>query len=179
MKKLILPLLILCFAFMANAQPPVPIEEGTGRVVYTEVVNVPGASQAELFKRLDHWFNTFYKNPASIIQTKDATGGKIDGKHTIYVYNEVKGNKNQHGQVKYTVTVEVKEGKYRYKVDEIYFFKAPKLYVEAWLDASAPNKDVQFGYLLQVHEYMTDLTTQLKATLSKPVPGSAGDDWWF
>lgn len=177
MKKLILPLLILFIAFVANAQPPVPIEEGTGRVVYTEVVNVSGASQAELFKRLEHWFNTFYKNPGSIIQTKDATGGKMDGKHSLYVYNEVNGKKNQYGQVKYTVTVEVKEGKYRYKVDEIYFFKAPKLYVEAWLDANAPNKDVQYGYLQQVHDFMTDLTTQLKTTLSKPVPGSAGDDW--
>lgn len=177
MKRTLLVILAVLFFAAANAQPPVPIEEGTGRVVYTEVVTVDGANQAELFKRLDHWFNTFYKNPSSIIQSKDATTGKIDGKHTIYVYNEVNGKKNQFGQVKYTVTVEVKEGKYRYKVDEIYFFKVPKLYVESWLDESAPNKEVQFGYLQQVHDYMTDLTTQLKATLSKPVPGSGGDDW--
>ncbi len=177
MKKIILPILILLVAFVANAQPPVPIEEGTGRVVYTEVVDVPGATKADLFKRLDHWFNTFYKNPSSIIQSKDAATGKIDGKHTIYVYNEVNGKKNQFGQVKYTVTVEVKEGKYRYKVDEIYFFKVPKLYVESWLDETAPNKEVQYEYLQQVHDYMTDLTTQLKATLAKPVPGSGGDDW--
>lgn len=177
MKKLILPLIILFLAISANAQPPVPIEEGTGRVVYTEVVNVPGATQAELFKRVDHWFNTFYKNPASIIQTKDAAIGKMDGKHTIYVYNEVNGKKNQFGQVKYTITVEAKEGKYRFKIDEIYFYKVPKLYVEEWLDPKAVNKDVQYGYLQQVHDYMTDLTAKLKETLATPVPGSGGDDW--
>jgi hypothetical protein len=177
MKKIILPLLLLCLFFAANAQPPVPIEEGTGRVVYTEVVTVAGASQAEIFKRVDHWFNTFYKNPASIIQTKDTAAGKMDGKHTIYVYNEVNGKKNQFGQVKYTITIEAKEGKYRFKIDEIYFYKVPKLYVEEWLDDKAVNKDVQYSYLQQVHDYMTDLTTKLKETLAKPAPASGGDDW--
>ncbi len=177
MKKVALPLLALMFAFLTNAQAPVPIDEATGHVVYTEVVNVPGVSQAELFKRLEHWFNTFYKNPTSIIQTKDAATGKIDGKHTIYVYNEVNGKKNQHGQVKYTITVEAKDGKFRYRIDDIFFFQTPKLYVEKWLDEKAPNKTAQFGYLQQVHDYMTDLVNQLKTTMNKPAPVKAGDDW--
>lgn len=178
MKRIALSVLMLLFAMAAFAQPPVPIEEGSGHVVYTEVVNVAGANQAELFKRLEHWFNTYYKNPTSIIQTKDASTGKIDGKHQFYVYNEVNGKKNQFGQVKYTITVDVKEGKFRYKIDDIYFFKAPKLYVEAWLDPKAPNKDTQFGYLQQVHDYMTDLIKQLTATMNKPAPaGTGGSDW--
>jgi hypothetical protein len=101
----------------------------------------------------------------------------MDGKHTIYVYNEVNGKKNQFGQVKYTITIEAKEGKYRFKIDEIYFYKVPKLYVEEWLDDKAVNKDTQYGYLQQVHDYMTDLTTKLKETLAKPAPASGGDDW--
>jgi hypothetical protein len=177
MKNIWLPVLLLLITLSLHAQPPVPIEEGTGRVVYTEVVNVPGASQTEIFKRLEHWLSTYYKNPASIIQTKDAATGKLEGKHTLYVYNEVNGKKNQFGQVKYTITVDVKEGKYRYQLHDIYFFKAPKLYVEAWLDPNAPNKDVQWGYLQQVHDYMTDLVNQLKTTMAKPAPQSQGDDW--
>lgn len=177
MRKIALFAVALFVVVFAFAQPPVPIEEGTGRVVYTEVVNVAGVNQAELFKRLDHWFNTYYKNPASIIQTKDAATGKIDGKHQFYVYNEVNGKKNQYGQVKYTITVDVKEGKFRYRIDDIFFFKQPKLYVEEWLDDKAVNKTVQFGYLQQVHDFITDLINQLKASMAKPAPASGGDDW--
>ncbi len=169
--------MVLLFAMATYAQPPVPIEEGTGKVVYTEVVTVAAANQAELYKRVEHWFNTFYKNPASTIQSQDAATGSIVGKQTIYVYNEVNGKKNQYGQVKYTITVDVKEGKYRYKIDDIFFEKVPKLYVEKWLDPNAPNKTVQFGYLQQVHDYVTDLITKLKATTAKPAPAAAGDDW--
>ncbi|CAN5243939.1 hypothetical protein BH09BAC1_BH09BAC1_20220 [soil metagenome] len=177
MKRIALSFMILFLALAVKGQPPVPIEDGTGRVVYTEVVTVAGASQAELYKRLDRWFNTFYKNAGSIIQSQDAAAGKIEGKHTFYIYNEVNGKKNQYGQVKYTITVEAKEGKYRYKLDDIYYFQVPKLYVEKWLDPAAPNKTVQFGYLQQVHDYMTDLTTKLKEGMAKPVPASGGSDW--
>ncbi|MDX2001096.1 MAG: DUF4468 domain-containing protein [Chitinophagales bacterium] len=168
--------LIACYGTV-TAQAPVPIDKTTGHVVYTEVVNVNGASANDLYKRAYYWFNTFYTNPSSVIISYNESTGLVKGKHSIMVYDTLDGKPNKKGMVKYEIEIQAKEGRYKYTINEIYFFQTPKLYIEKWLDASAPNKNVQYGYLGQVHQYMTDLVANMQKTLSQPIPTEKKEDW--
>lgn len=176
MKKLILPILLLA-AIIAKAQPNVPIDKETGHVEYVEVVNVDGASAHELYKRIYYWYHTFYTNPSGVITSDNSNENYVNGQHAITVFDTVNGTANKHGLVKYTIEVAAKDGRYRYRIKEIYYFQQPKLYVEKWLDDKAPNKAVQYGYLTQVDTYLKDLVTKLKDTMGKPIPGKKSDDF--
>lgn len=175
--KAFITALFLCFSLSTVfAQVSVPINESTGHVEYTEVVNVDGVAADKLYKRVEHWFNNYYKNPSSVIETNDPAKG-ITGKHFIMVYNTVNGKQNLYGKVRYFIDVFVRDGRYKYTINDIYFYTVPKVYVEEWLDESAANKDVNLEYLRQVDEFIQTTITDLKKTMASPIPSEAGDDW--
>jgi hypothetical protein len=178
MKKMIFLIVYLLFVCgFTYAQAPLPIDKTTGHVVYTEVVNVPGVSANELYKRAYYWFNTFYTNPSSVIYSYDEKEGFVKGKHNIMVYDSIEGKPNKKGIVKYEIEITAREGRIKYVINEIYFFQTPKLYIEKWMDANAVNKGAQFGYLEQVHAFMTNLVDNMKTTMGKPIKEVKKDDW--
>ena len=168
--------IVLCYS--SRGQANLPIDEKTGKAVYTEVVQVPETDHAELYARALNWFQTFFPNPASVIKEKDALNGKITGQHGMYIFKTLK-DKTQFkaGQVKFMVEIQVKEGRYKYQVDDIFKFDSPKVYIEEWLDESAPDKEAQFGYLKQVDTQINDMIGSLKEAMGKPVEQETGEDW--
>lgn len=176
MKAIFTSLILMIGTITLMAQVDVPINEGTGHVEYTEVVNVDGVAADKLYKRVEHWFNTYYKNPGSVIETNDPAKG-ISGKHFIMVYNTVNGKQNLYGKVRYFIDVFVRDGRFKYTINEIYLYQTPKIYVEEWLDESAANKDVNLEYVKQVDEFVQTTIADLKKTMSSPIPSEAADDW--
>ena len=176
--KLLLNIAI-CLSFMtAHAQAPdLPISEKTGKAVYSSVVNVADVSVADLHDRTVHWFNAYFKNPGSVIKENNKEGHFVKGQHGMNIFDEIDGNKNKAGLVKYRVEVFAKDGRYKYEVYDIFKLANPKQYLEEWLDDSAPHKEVQFEYARQVDEQIKALIENLTQTLSKPVPGQEVDDW--
>ena len=175
--KAILTSLVMIFSLSTLlAQVDVPLNESTGHVEYTEVVNVDGVAADKLYKRVEYWFNNYYKNPSSVIETADPAKG-ISGKHFIMVFNTVNGKKNLYGKVRYFIDVFVRDGRYKYTINDVYLYQVPKIYVEEWLDESAANKDVNLEYLRQVDEFIQTTIADLKATMAKPLPEEAADDW--
>lgn len=168
--------LIITFAISTSAQVSLPQNESTGRVEYIEVVNVDGATAAQLYKRLTHWFNTFYTNPGGVIEKREENA-EISGKHFIKIHDVLDGKQYPKGNVRYFITVQVKDGRYRYVLDDIYYYQTPKLYIEEWFDETAVNKDIQYKYLEQVKIFMDDLLVSLKTTMGQPLPEEGGDDW--
>lgn len=159
---------------MAFAQ--IPINEATKKAEYTEVVNVSGASQSELYQRLYHWFTTFYKNPTSVIITNDEAGGKIIGKHRIDLYNTVsKQAAAKKGLEYYTIEVAVKDGKFKYSINDIFFFNTPKIYIESWLKADAAENEKD--WVNQTHKALQELIENLKTTMSAPIGKKEEDNW--
>jgi hypothetical protein len=141
------------------------------------VVTVTGADKNELFKRLDHWFNTYFKNPASVIETKDEATGTINGKHRVDLYTKhpAGGVEVKKGLEYFTITVGVKDGKYRYTINDIFHHANPKVYIEAWLTDKA---DANHKYWTsQTHDAITKLIEDLKSAMAKPVPAAKEDNW--
>lgn len=158
-----------------NAQ--IPIDPETGKAKYEEVVKVEDADKKELYKRLEHWFNTYFKNPASVIESKDEANGIIKGKHRIDLYTKhtAGGVEAKKGIEYYTITVAVKDGRYRYTIDDIFFHAVPKIYIESWL---GPKQDANQKYWVeQTHNSIIRLIEDLKKTMSNPVPGPKEDNW--
>ena len=105
----------LLFSFIgAFAQlPSLPIDSTTHLITYSEVVKVDG-NKDELYSRAREWFAKTYNSAQSVIQmdTKD----KIVGKALMQVY--YKGG--DFGYINYTVSIYLKDGKYKYEITDFY-----------------------------------------------------------
>lgn len=149
-------------------KPALPLDEATKKVVYTEVVQVAGVSQADLYNRALNWFKSYFPNPTSVIKTQDPATGTVSGQHGIYIFKTLEnGEQFKAGQVKYSIAVQVKDGRYKYTIDDIFKFESPKVYLEEFLDESNPDKTARFGYATQVDKNLQELIVKLKAAMQK------------
>ena len=81
----------------------------TEPLTYSEVVDVTGVSQSDLFIKANLWFVDAFRDAGSVIQFSDRESGVISGKYI--------GNRFMIGmyffQISSTITVEVRDGRYR------------------------------------------------------------------
>jgi hypothetical protein len=93
--------------------PEMPVDEKTNLVTYSSSEVITGAAKSDLYARALGWFNTFHKNPADVIRMKDAESGQIIGKARFRIYNvpDKTGLKTDAGNVMYTMTVTLNEGR--------------------------------------------------------------------
>ena len=101
-------------------KPSLPIDEKTNKPVYTEVINVESVAATDLYARAVNWFKTYFKNPSSVIKENDPATHRINGQYRVYIFNEVDGLKNKSGQVRFRIEIVSKEGRYKYKVHDIF-----------------------------------------------------------
>ena len=159
-----LPMLLTCYASLGQAS--LPLDEKTGKTVYTEVVEVNGVGKADLYQRATGWFKTYFPNPASVIKEQDSEGGRIKGQHAMYIYKKLEDGENfKAGQVKYAIEIQVKDGRYKYTVDDIFKLATPKVYIEEWLKEPAPDKEARMGYLKQVDTQINEMIAKMKESL--------------
>jgi len=104
----ILPLLVILLVSCATTGTKV-----TEPVTYSETIEITGVSQDDLYIRANMWFVDAFNNAESVIQFSDKESGVIKGKYIggsvvvgIYIY-----------KISTTVTVEVKDGRYRITFD--------------------------------------------------------------
>ena len=96
--------------------PKMPVDNETNLITYSEVVDVPGTTKSELYKRTEAWFMSTYKNPSEVIRERDSVNLKIVGKPRFRITNEPneKGVKTDAGLVQYTITVACRDNKCKY-----------------------------------------------------------------
>lgn len=158
-------------------KPAIPLNETTKKAEYTEVVQAEGVTQSQLYDRALGFFKSYFPNPASVLKVQDPATGEVSGQHGIYIYkNMPDGTKHKVGQVRYAVQVLVKEGRYKYTINDIFKLESPKVYLEEWLDES--DKDVvnRFEYARQVDSSLQELIVKLKAAM-KTAPEVKKEDW--
>jgi hypothetical protein len=122
MKQLLLLLALLLAAPLAYAQTvnadeaPVslPTDPDTHLVAYTGVLEVPGATQAQLYDRAYEWVVKNYGSAQSVIQMQDKAAGKIIVKGRTPAY--FKGH--EFGWITHTLSFYVKDGKYKYDITD-------------------------------------------------------------
>ncbi|MDB5272634.1 MAG: hypothetical protein JWO58_1001 [Chitinophagaceae bacterium] len=108
MKKLFLAFAILCGSLnVAHAQ--LPVDQGTGKITYLEVVDAAGVKAADLNKVVKEWAT---KQGFAL---KEEAGDKlVYAASTAVEYPAVSGTGTEKGKVNFSLSVFCKEGKYRY-----------------------------------------------------------------
>lgn len=174
----------LLIPFLADAQevkqsPRLPIDETTGKITYAKVTEVTGEKSGTLFQRALSWANTFYKNPGDVIREKDSVAGKIVCKARFKISNpaDKKGFATDAGNVMYTLTLQFKDGRYRYELTDFNWKQQSYYACERWTDKTKASYEPQFDYYLeQVNSTATEVLKKLEKSMSA-APSAKTDDW--
>jgi len=85
-----------------------------------KIVELEGVSKDEIYKRALLFITKEFKSAKDVIQLQDKEEGRIIGKGAL-LYNAAPFNPglNYSGHFFFTVTIECKDGKYRYVIDQI------------------------------------------------------------
>ena len=156
-----------------------PFDSLTNKIAYSEVVYVDSlTSKQVLFSRAREWFAKAYKSSTNVIQMEDKESGKIVGKALITVYmTTVFGSHEESGNINYTITIYVKDGRYKYEITD---FNHTGLYVNSSVGRTPDGgaceillnekkgfwcnsyKKTYESYLFQMDENIKALVTDLK-----------------
>ena len=155
----------------------IQVDPETNKIKFQEVVDESG-SKSDLFKKCVYWLNGFYKDPSRITTIRDEPSGKIAGRHQFRIYYQDSGNTKQiAGMIKYTFTIDLKDDKYRYTIDNLVLKSQTNMPIEKWLDKDDPAYDTRWDdYLRQVVDFVDRWSSSLKEKM-KPEPEKKKDDW--
>ncbi|MBL0340256.1 MAG: DUF4468 domain-containing protein [Bacteroidetes bacterium] len=159
--------------------PDLPIDTTTGLYSYTKVVEVAGKNKTELYNKAFAWANTYYKNPADVIREKNAEEGKLLIKARYKIYNEAdkKGVITAAGDVMYSLTINIKDGKYRYEITKINWQQTSMFPIERWKDTASSSFNSAYPYYLkQTDEKIKEIIAALEKGM-KAESKDKKDDW--
>lgn len=179
MKKFLVTLIVLFTFINLKAQLVLPVNEETKLAEIQKVVDVTGSTKAELYERAITWINKFYPNPNGVIQKKDMETGEIEGKAQFKLkIIDKKGVEHFEGIVGYTITLNFKDGKFRYTISRIHWKQASYFDVSKWMDSQDPdyNHEKYQSYIKQTIECFDNLEKELVAAVKNP-PAKKKDDW--
>lgn len=176
----LLIILFIVVGINAFAQEPdlfIPVDEETQLIKFQNVVDEEG-SQYDLFKRCIYWLNDYYKDAVRVTSVRDEPTGKIIGHHRfrIYFWDE-DSIKHTGGMINYTFTLEVKDDRYRYTINELVLKSQTNIPVEKWLDKNDPAYDPRWeSYLQQIADYVNNWGANLEEKM-KPEREKTEDTW--
>jgi hypothetical protein len=87
-------------------------------MTFTKVVFVDSTLKSpELYERAREWFALTYRSSKEVLQVEDKDNFKLIGKGAFkYISDIYYGSEGTKGWVYYTITVQVKDGKYKYEL---------------------------------------------------------------
>jgi hypothetical protein len=142
-----------------NKREIIPRDSITQKYAYQGVVTVDSASLADLTTRLEKWQKKHY-NPT---ESKYASVAKDGDSHTMHEREALPGAARKF--IEYDLTVDLKDGRYRYKLGQIEYIAVGKYPLE---DKMATDKRSD---LEEIHEICTRIIASLDAAMKQ------GDDW--
>jgi hypothetical protein len=173
---------IYCFAQKTPLATPyaVPVDTITKLITYEGVVEVKNISAAELYKRFNDWFHTYYKNPTEVIRENDSIKFSITGKPRFRITNLQPNDagKTDGGIVQYTITVSARQGRFRYELTEFNWKQISYYPCENWLNTKAPSyAPIYNDYLQQLDKYALETVNSLKNAVMVDKPVKDKDNW--
>ena len=141
-----------------------PVENG--RVTYTEVVEVEGASKDQLFARAKKWFATTYKSSNDVIQLDDKENGEIVGKGNFGITYYAR---NPH--IGHTISILVKDGRYKYAITGFTYTddQGDKFNIEDFPKGWAGKK--------KLYTSVDENIKLIVASIEKAMKADQNDDW--
>ncbi|SMC46330.1 DUF4468 domain-containing protein [Pedobacter africanus] len=115
MNKLILVLLlfpVVCDAQLDTANATLPYRDG--KIIYEQVNEMPNISKSEMFGASKKWLADAFKSANSVIQSENEPTGQLIGKgYTTISYFKKGSMMGILLDIKFTVQIDCKDGKYR------------------------------------------------------------------
>jgi hypothetical protein len=177
--KILQTVAMLLIAGLSYGQE-IPVSDETGKAEYKNGSEIPGLTSKQLYDRGIAWVNKYYVNPNGVMKTQDVESGKIVGRARFKLSRvENKGHVNPNaGFVSYQITLQFKDGKYRYFVDAIRWEKPSYYDVSQWSDTTQNNyaKAEYTSYVEQTIKYFEELTKSLESYM-KVGEAEKKDDW--
>ena len=164
MKKLIL--LFILISSVGIAQVVFPKDEN-GNVTYAGTITVDSAlTKKELYSRAQEFFAKAFVSSLNVIQYQDKEEGEIIGKGNMSI--KVDGRESI---LKFTLSIYVKDGKYKYIITDITSDELGKIDSEKpALITKNQYKNIQWNADYE----MTNLVKLIKEYMSKP---KEKDEW--
>ncbi|CAN5508927.1 hypothetical protein BH11BAC1_BH11BAC1_11680 [soil metagenome] len=190
MQKIFLAVVLaITISFSADAQkkketplppPELPRDQVTNKITYEEVVDVPGKSADEIYRKILGWFHAYYKNPGEVIRENDSLKFSVMGKPRFKISNlaDKEGTKSDAGLVQYTITVAAKDGRFKYTLTE-FNWKGNSYYAcEKWYDTALPSHTSAMDeYLRQTDNYAHTTVADLKNSVTNEKLEKNKNDW--
>lgn len=164
MKKL--TLLLVLISSVSVAQVVFPKDEN-GNVTYTGTILVDSMlTKNELYSRAQEFFAKAFVSSINVIQYQDKDEGKIIGKGNLSI--KLDGRENI---LKFTLSIYVKEGKYKYIITDLSSGELGRI------DAEKPSlmtKNYYKNLQWNADYEMTNMVKLIKEYMSKP---KSKDEW--
>ena len=169
--------ILLSFSLQAQEQR-IPTNEKEGTAEYVEVIAVNNTSAKQMQSFALGWMNEFYNNPSRVIQSVDSNSLEINGKARFRLTTtDKKGNTSPAGFVAYNITLQFKEGRFRYLIDHIRWEQPSYYDISRWEDTEDPHyKADRFPqYVDQTATYFEELADSLVDAVVNPDIEEASD----
>lgn len=181
---LLMALVLFCTSAVSQNKentpaPVLPMSKETGLIAWEGVTDITGTTKDELYNRAIAWAQKYYKNPNDVLREKDPAAGKIVIKARFKIYNpaDKKGLTTDAGDVMYTLTLQFKDGKYKYELTKFTWMQASAFPCERWNDTSSPSYKKEYPhYLTQLDAKATEILLALKKVMTASPEGKK-DDW--
>jgi len=154
-----------------------PLKEG--KVTYSDVVQLPGVTKEELYKRVKLWFNETYNSNKDIIQLDDKEHGEIIGKGSFRAKWNFRFYTALSMNVWKTIKIQFKDDSFRYEITDFrlnnYFYPIQNtslsdagMPIELWNKGhDANNKKFYPRINNQMIALINSLKTAVKAKVSE------------
>ncbi len=162
-----------------------PVDEKTGKVTYTEVVQLDSSvTKSQIYTTAREWIATTFKSAKNVIQMDDKESGKIIAKGNLQLVGIVmhsllrNGNSQCMGHMNFTLSIQAKDGRYKYILTDFVRESVSTGYPPTAIEnvmASGLRKAVKEAIIVQTGEKARSLIVRLK---DKMKTSSTGEDDW-
>lgn len=155
-----------------------PVDDATKLITYVKVQEVNGAGKDSLYNKALKWCMEYFINPNDVIREKDDVNGKIVCKARFKVMKPADkfGVAKEGGLVQYTLTLEFKDGRFRYEFTGFNWKQQSYYACEKWMDTSSQYYLPEFeAYLLQVDDRVKEISSSLIRSMTAKSPEKRKD----
>jgi hypothetical protein len=114
--RLLLALLCVLLAALPGRGQELPLDS-QGKVSFYEVVRADSLRAGTLYAHAKHWLHRY----GYTLSTADSAAGRLVATQALAMYDRGYLTKKLHGKVRYQLTLEVKDGRYRVQYDDFVF----------------------------------------------------------
>jgi len=187
MKKQFITLALMVLVSVAFGQkknqvdltpPKMPVDQSTKLITYAEVVQQQGTPE-ELYNKALNWSKSYFKNAERVIKAKDATNHKLILHPLFKVLNppDKKGVQTMGGIVTYIMTIECRDGRYKFTINKFAWKQTSFFPCEKWMNTTAGTYQKRFGFFLQqLDKEANKIVADFKKAMAA-VPAKKDDNW--